>query len=321
MSQFSTTETVTFYNEWKILNFSRIPNILISETYNNLNNSISWFYAIYFFKTLCRNRNPCQYATIIITIVSCNSLTKASVEIDQAGIVSKLNGLTEVFKISGETIVGESIGNLIIGHETLKKFVEGDTLTLRFKFTLPKPPALKPVKSELLQNYTSLLSNKQLSDVTIQVGKKTFYAQRAILSIRSPVFAAMFQSGMQESQQNLITIEDIRPEVVQEVLRFIYTDEVIGLETMAHELLAAADKYSLDKLRKMCENHLMGHLEQETILQTLVLADLYHAQKLKDHAIHFICENIKTMQGTDWKSFSSTRPDLVADIFNKMSIK
>ncbi|XP_039429464.1 uncharacterized protein LOC120412869 [Culex pipiens pallens] len=35
----------------------------------------------------------------------------------------------------------------------------------------------------------------------------------------------MFQSGMQESQQNLITIKDIRPEVVQEVLRFIYTDE------------------------------------------------------------------------------------------------
>lgn len=80
---------------------------------------------------------------------------------------------------------------------------------------------------------------------------------------------------MQESQQNLITIIDIRPEVVQVVLRFIYTDEVIGVAKMAHELLAAA----------------------------------------------FICENIKTMQGTDWKGLCSSHPDLIADIFNKLSVK
>ncbi|KAL1403676.1 hypothetical protein pipiens_005590 [Culex pipiens pipiens] len=177
----------------------------------------------------------------------------------------------------------------------------------------------EPKISEVLENYASLLSNEQLSDVTILVDQKKFYAQRAILSVRSPVFAAMFQSGMQESALNRIVIEDIEPDVFEEVLRFIYVGKVIGLERMAHELLAAADKYALDRLRKMCEGHLGRHITQETVLKTLALAGLYHAEELKDQAVRFICKNIKTMQSTEWKSFAHAHPDLVADILSAMA--
>ncbi|KAL9696140.1 hypothetical protein quinque_015425 [Culex quinquefasciatus] len=178
---------------------------------------------------------------------------------------------------------------------------------------------LEPGISEVLENYASLLSNEQLSDVTILVDQKKFYAQRAILSVRSPVFAAMFQSGMQESSLNRIVIEDIEPDVFEEVLRFIYVGKVIGLELIADELLAAADKYALDRLRRMCEGHLGRHITQETVLKTLALAGLYHAEELKDQAVRFICKNIKTMQSTEWKSFAHAHPDLVADILSAMS--
>uniref|UniRef100_A0A8D8BLS4 Protein roadkill n=1 Tax=Culex pipiens TaxID=7175 RepID=A0A8D8BLS4_CULPI len=336
MEQACTTEalSVTFHNVWKICNFSNIKGqSLKSNTYYNLGCSVSWHYVLnitgtYQVYSHQRGKHVSAYAASIVPVIdSCNSLATGQVEIDQDGINRNHNNTygysdnKEIFKISEKTKAGSPLRTITIERETFMQFFKEDTLTLRLKFTLLKQPAVKSLEPELLQNYTSLLSNEQLSDVTIQVSKHKFYAQRAVLSIRSPVFAAMFQSGMQESQQNLITIKDIRPEVVQEVLRFIYTGEVIGLAKLAHELLAAADKYSLEKLRRMCETHLMGHLEQETILKTLVLADLYHAQELKDHAIQFICENIKTMQGTNWKGLCSTHPDLVADIFNKLSVK
>jgi len=42
--------------------------------------------------------------------------------------------------------------------------------------------------------------------------------------------------------QNRVDITDVDPEVVTEMLRFIYTDRAPNLIRMADELLAAADK-------------------------------------------------------------------------------
>ncbi|KAL1397298.1 hypothetical protein pipiens_002542 [Culex pipiens pipiens] len=166
----------------------------------------------------------------------------------------------------------------------------------------------------------TLLSNEQLADVTILVGQQTFHAQRAILSVRSAVFAAMFQSRMQESTLNQITIVDIEPEVFEQVLKFIYTDKVEGLAKMARDLLASADKYALDHLKNMCEDQLIGTITKETVLQTLALADLYRAQKLKDKAILFICANIKSMKTADWTEFCIANPELAAAIISKMAL-
>lgn len=183
----------------------------------------------------------------------------------------------------------------------------------------PVYSSVEPKGSQLLKDYASLLTNKQLSDVTITVGARKFYAQRAILSVRSAVFAAMFQSGMQESKPNCtISVEDIEPDVFHEVLRFIYTEQVKGLAAMAHELLAAADKYALDQLKNMCVRHLCGNITKDTVLQTLVQADLYRVQQLKDTAIRFICVNIKQMHAADWMGFCVTNPCLAAEIFGKM---
>ncbi|VDM36143.1 unnamed protein product [Hydatigera taeniaeformis] len=73
---------------------------------------------------------------------------------------------------------------------------------------------------------------------------RQFKAHKAILAARSPVFAAMFEHGMTESRANRVNITDVEPDILGEVLRFIYTGRVVGLDNpvMAQELLAAADK-------------------------------------------------------------------------------
>ena len=59
---------------------------------------------------------------------------------------------------------------------------------------------------------------------------------------RSPVFRAMFDHDMLESCQRHVDIPDISIDVMKDLVRFIYTGVAPNLETLAPELLAAADK-------------------------------------------------------------------------------
>ena len=52
----------------------------------------------------------------------------------------------------------------------------------------------------------------------------------------------MFESQMQESIGNKVKIEDVDAEVMNEILRFIYTGKSNSIDKMADLLLAAADK-------------------------------------------------------------------------------
>lgn len=52
----------------------------------------------------------------------------------------------------------------------------------------------------------------------------------------------MFSHEMEESRSNRVQIDDIDADVLEEVLRFIYTGKAPNMDKMADELLAAADK-------------------------------------------------------------------------------
>ncbi len=77
-------------------------------------------------------------------------------------------------------------------------------------------------------------------------------------------------------------------EVVTEMLRFIYTDKAPNLQKMSDELLAAADKYALERLKVLCEESLCASLTVDNVSDVLALADLHSADQLKMHAIDFI---------------------------------
>jgi speckle-type POZ protein len=55
----------------------------------------------------------------------------------------------------------------------------------------------------------------------------------------------MFSHEMEERKHNRVEIMDVEPEVLHEMLRFIYTGKSNNLTRMADDLLAAADKVPL----------------------------------------------------------------------------
>ena len=144
---------------------------------------------------------------------------------------------------------------------------------------------------EMNDQIGKLFGEKKFSDVKISCGEEVFDCHRNILSVRSQVFNAMFQSDMIESCSKNVIIKDIKPEVVKEMLHFIYngatsTDNV--LDEMGRDLLGAADLYQLELLKNKCEEKLCSSLDVNNSVELLVLADLHQASRLRKMALKLI---------------------------------
>lgn len=128
-----------------------------------------------------------------------------------------------------------------------------------------------------------------LSDVVIECKGKTFPAHRFILSCRSSVFNRMFRIGMKEVEEGKVVIEDIEPEVLEELLRFIYSSQVSpSIDTICVELFQAADKYDIEALKVICEQEMTSKVDAENALEMYMTAEVHDAKLLKEKAFDVI---------------------------------
>ena len=102
---------------------------------------------------------------------------------------------------------------------------------------------------------------------------------------------------------------------------FFLSGNAPHLDNMAADLLAAADKYALERLKVMCEESLCKNLNVENVSETLILADRHSAEQLKSQAIEFINNRHATdvMETPGWKQMVSSNPHLVAEAFKALA--
>lgn len=174
---------------------------------------------------------------------------------------------------------------------------------------IPSPP------STLATDLASIQNDPSFSDIAIKTKGRTFKAHRIILAARSPVFRAMFSHNMQESRNNEVVIKDVEPDVMEELLRYIYTNKVNGINRIAKPLLAAADKYALDSLKTVCESALISEMTVDDVADTLVLSDLHGCNHLKEAALATIRRfPEKIVKTTGWLEMIQNSPSLVSEI-------
>ena len=170
------------------------------------------------------------------------------------------------------------------------------------------------VKEDLSTDIGAMLSfdstkRSKFSDVTLVASPNgdssqppvEFFAHKVILAARSPVFAKMFEHEMQESLNNRIEIDDIDPEVIMEMLVYMYTGDVPDIKVMADDLFYVADKYELVSLRMLCEEHLSYNLRVDNAVRLVQLAFTHNAPQLKKNALKFIAKKAAEVRATkEW---------------------
>ncbi|RZB48085.1 BTB/POZ and MATH domain-containing protein 2 isoform B [Glycine soja] len=182
-------------------------------------------------------------------------------------------------------------------------------------YTIAIPP------SSIGQKFGQLLESGKGSDVNFEVNGDIFAAHKLVLAARSPVFRAQLFGPMKDQNTQRIKVEDMEAPVFklchffifQALLHFIYWDslpdmqELTGLNSkwastlMAQHLLAAADRYGLERLRLMCEASLCEDVAINTVATTLALAEQHHCFQLKAVCLKFIAtsENLRAVMQTD----------------------
>lgn len=157
---------------------------------------------------------------------------------------------------------------------------------------------------------------RQLSDVKLVVDGKEFFAHKVILAARSPIFADIF---IENSTKNEFEIDDVDGDVMEEVLRYIYSGKVlVNNFTLVKNVLKAAVEYQFYdyNLEKICEALLITQIDAFNVTELFIFSDDYDLYDLQQAAIRYIVSNSREVTRTPgYKDMVTSHPDLVSQLF------
>ncbi|WOL06744.1 ARM REPEAT PROTEIN INTERACTING WITH ABF2 [Canna indica] len=156
--------------------------------------------------------------------------------------------------------------------------------------TLSSVEAAPPSPTPQVYLGEQYVNSSTLSDVTFLVEGKRFYAHRIALLASSDAFRAMFDGGYREKDARDIEIPNIRWEVFELMMRFIYTGSVEVTNDIAQDLLRAADQYLLEGLKRLCEYAIAQDVNIDNISSMYELSEAFNAMSLRHTCILFILE-------------------------------
>ncbi|KAG8499780.1 hypothetical protein CXB51_006185 [Gossypium anomalum] len=234
---------------------------------------------------------------------------------DQRTIFIDNNGLELLLGLLGSTNPKQQLDGAVALYKLANK-----AMTLSPMDAAPPSPTPQVYLGEQYVN------NATLSDVTFLVEGRRFYAHRICLLASSDAFRAMFDGGyrvssllwcfnvpvgcpsssrsvprvsfplgVREKDARDIEIPNIRWEVFELMMRFIYTGSVDVSLDIAQDLLGAADQYLLEGLKRLCEYTIAQDVTLDNVSSMYELSEAFHAISLRHTCIFFILEHFSQL--------------------------
>ncbi|CAF2884119.1 unnamed protein product [Rotaria sp. Silwood2] len=153
---------------------------------------------------------------------------------------------------------------------------------------------------------------------------------RCVLAARSNTFSAIMsgnysrldpdiKKGLKTSGKNnklVISIDKTLPEIMKQVIIFMYTAECELNERNAYGLLDAAARYDIKSLKEYTSQFLVNHINKNNVLRLIESAYVYNNLLLKHKCIDYFIDNGKEVMDTNesWGRFSNNCKGIVADL-------
>eukprot|EP00102_Acyrthosiphon_pisum_P020373 XP_016657583.1 PREDICTED: kelch-like protein 3 [Acyrthosiphon pisum] len=132
----------------------------------------------------------------------------------------------------------------------------------------------------ILEDLQSLRKKEVLCDIRFETddGCITF-GHKNVLMVASPYFRAMF-NNFDESNKDLVKISELDSTVLQILVDYIYTDELIVTKENVQILLPAAKILQLDFVSAACSEFLQKQLDASNCLGIRTFADIHNCTEL-----------------------------------------
>lgn len=163
-------------------------------------------------------------------------------------------------------------------------------------------------ESKLFEQY----KDEKYCDLTINCGERTFKAHKVILASTSPAFQYLLTEKCEETDTGtLLIVNDISPDVLEDLLEFVYTGKLSMDFEKAKKLLEAGAKFQLANLQEICLRKIEGSLSVPTAVEILTIFDEYRSSG-KEGVMSFIKSNIaEIVNSAGWKEIMAQRFDLM----------
>ncbi|KAJ1530441.1 hypothetical protein ONE63_005346 [Megalurothrips usitatus] len=141
-------------------------------------------------------------------------------------------------------------------------------------------------------------------------------AHRVIVAARCDWFRRALLSGMRETIDRKIQVYDTNPALFSIFLEYLYSG-CINVKDLTvdqwSEILMLSDRYEVDTLKQICEQALKGHLDNDSVLYFLSLADQFNAKALKETCLTYASHHPEIM---DHALFAELSQTLQAEIYD-----
>ncbi len=121
-------------------------------------------------------------------------------------------------------------------------------------------------KKTVLERSRHMFNNPFMSDVkfSCEGSDKKFFAHKYVLATSSTVFYAMFYGELAE-KNSVVHLSDTNEDILEEFLRFLYTDECNLSTDNAFFVMYLARKYIVPSLAEKCTEFLTANLAAENV--------------------------------------------------------
>lgn len=132
-----------------------------------------------------------------------------------------------------------------------------------------------------------MLDHGKFLDCVVRVGEREFPCHRLVLAACSPYFRARFLAEPDGAGE--LRLEEVSPDVVSQVLHYLYTSEIALDEANVQDLFAAAHRFQIPSIFTICVSFLQKRLCLANCLAVFRLGLLLDCARLAVAARDFIC--------------------------------
>ena len=134
----------------------------------------------------------------------------------------------------------------------------------------------------VLRKVHALRCHRKLCDVVLRAGGREIATHRAVLSASSSYFLAMFTHELLESEQEVVEIKDMDPDILSSLVDFAYTGEIAVTVDNVQEVLSAASLLQITQVQDLCCDFLKKQLDASNCLGIKCFAEANGCSQLSE---------------------------------------
>ncbi|KAL0478642.1 TD and POZ domain-containing protein [Acrasis kona] len=175
------------------------------------------------------------------------------------------------------------------------------------------------VNSTLKDDMNKIYNSNIYSDVTVQCADKegeirSIHCHKAILCGICPFFKSMYAVDVEQSNKQVVLLEEFCFESIDCLLRFVYfADDSLITPANIIDVLICADYYEVRSLKTILESRISDLLEVDSVLDLFeAVINVHSTHYLRANAISFILKNFHKIYQS--KRYKSMDPDFKNEI-------